>query len=770
MKTGRPVEALLAALATLAVSLPLTTLFAQGTWFRPSLLLVAAVALTGIGLRRLTSSRPFVVLSQVLVLGWGAALLHGRGHLWGDLVPTPETGRAFGILLQQAQQTVVNYTAPAPSTRGTILAISVILGLTAVAVDAIGVTYRSPALAGIPLLAAFLGSATNSGDGLGAWYAVPPALCWLALVGRQGVRSLRSWGTAAPRSSSGPFADPATAFATTGRIVGVTALAAAVVLPAVVPHLPTTFVADGLGRNAEGRGGSGSSVRLASSVDIARDLGSRSNEPVLRYRTTSDRLQPLRVGILDSYRRGEWQSRADFTFVPVDGQIPGPVAGPEVPRRVERISVTDNIIGVPQVALPASAIGSPFAAGTWNMTVDGLVQLTQPLDSYTAEFVELDPDASQFTADLGDPPLDDSTLEVDPRSEAAVRGVLAEITDDGDSALDVARSIQAYLRGPLFTYSLELARDTGETDLPQEPIARFLATKRGYCIQFSSAMIMLSRAAGIPARMAVGFLPGVQDGDDRVVRVTDAHAWPELYFPRLGWVRFEPTPGGRSGGAPEYSLVPTDTGSAAVPSNGASNPSSSAAPSAGPTRDVTADDLEGSTGGTGGGVIRFTTDHLVTLLVVLLAVLAVLVVPFGAWLARRRAQRAARDDAERVEAEWQSLLLRLQDIGFVPPDGATPRQASRQIGRAAYFTADENEAMGRVVSTLEQARYARPGAELDDVTGDARAVWRGALSRRRRTDRVRALLLPEEGRRHWRRLFRRARFWRRDEDRGPDAG
>ena len=64
-------------------------------------------------------------------------------------------------------------TAPAPSNRATILAISLLIGLTAVAVDAIGVTYRSPALAGIPLLSAFLASATNSGDGLGAWYAVP---------------------------------------------------------------------------------------------------------------------------------------------------------------------------------------------------------------------------------------------------------------------------------------------------------------------------------------------------------------------------------------------------------------------------------------------------------------------------------------------------------------------------------------------------------------------------------------------------------------------
>ena len=344
-------------------------------------------------------------------------------------------------------------------------------------------------------------------------------------------------------------------------MVGVGALGVAIVLPGLVPHFPTTFLADGLGRSANGRGGSGSDVRLASSIDIARDLGSRSTDPVLRYRSTSDRLEPLRVGILDTYRRGQWQSSSDFSYVPVNGQIPGPVAGPEVPRRVERISVVDNVIGVPQVALPPGAIGAPFPAGTWNMTVQGLVQLTTPSSSYTTEFVELDPEDSQFSADLDNPTVDGNELQVDPRAQTQVRAVLDEITTDGDTPLEIARKIQGYLRSSQFTYSLELADQAADGDLSDEPLSRFLETKRGYCVQFTSAMVMLAREAGIPARMAVGFLPGTIDGDDRVVRVSDAHAWPELYFPRLGWVRFEPTPGTRSGVAPEYSLVPTDTGS-----------------------------------------------------------------------------------------------------------------------------------------------------------------------------------------------------------------
>ena len=129
--------------------------------------------------------------------------------------------------------------------------------------------------------------------------------------------------------------------------------------------------------------------------------------------------------------------------------------------------------------------------------------------SYTTEFVELDPEDAQFSADLDNPQIDGNELAGRPARATEVRSVLDQITDDGDSALQVARKIQAYLRGSQFTYSLQLAEQAADGDLSDEPLARFLETKRGYCVQFTSAMVMLAREAGIPARMAVGFLPGV---------------------------------------------------------------------------------------------------------------------------------------------------------------------------------------------------------------------------------------------------------------------
>ena len=79
----------------------------------------------------------------------------------------------------------------------------------------------------------------------------------------------------------------------------------------------------------------------------------------------------------------------------------------------------------------------------------------------------------------------------------------------------------------------------------QYPLESFLFNdKEGYCQQFSGAMALLLRMGGIPARVASGFTSGTYDKNARHWVVTDvnAHAWVEAWFPRYGWVRFDPTP------------------------------------------------------------------------------------------------------------------------------------------------------------------------------------------------------------------------------------
>jgi len=109
------------------------------------------------------------------------------------------------------------------------------------------------------------------------------------------------------------------------------------------------------------------------------------------------------------------------------------------------------------------------------------------------------------------------------------------------------RAVEGYLaRG--FTYN--------ESPAPAAyPLETFLLrTRAGYCQQFAGAMALLLRMGGVPARVSVGFTSGSYDTATRrwLVSDLDAHAWVEAWFPRYGWVRFDPTPaaaparGGRS--------------------------------------------------------------------------------------------------------------------------------------------------------------------------------------------------------------------------------
>ena len=115
----------------------------------------------------------------------------------------------------------------------------------------------------------------------------------------------------------------------------------------------------------------------------------------------------------------------------------------------------------------------------------------------------------------------------------------------------VAVAVQDYLysKGG-FTYTTDLTGLCGAT----QRVDCFLTIKKGYCEYFASAMVMMLRELGVPARYDVGYLPGQQqeDGSWRVER-SASHAWVEAYFAGYGWLEFDPTPGnGVNGQAPTH--------------------------------------------------------------------------------------------------------------------------------------------------------------------------------------------------------------------------
>ena len=106
----------------------------------------------------------------------------------------------------------------------------------------------------------------------------------------------------------------------------------------------------------------------------------------------------------------------------------------------------------------------------------------------------------------------------------------------------VAIAVQDYLfRSGGFQYNTDVR---GLCEDNSHQVDCFLQTKQGYCEHFATAMVMLLREVGVPARYVLGYLEG-QEQDDETWRVEAgaAHAWVEVYFPGYGWVEFDPTPG-----------------------------------------------------------------------------------------------------------------------------------------------------------------------------------------------------------------------------------
>lgn len=107
---------------------------------------------------------------------------------------------------------------------------------------------------------------------------------------------------------------------------------------------------------------------------------------------------------------------------------------------------------------------------------------------------------------------------------------------------DSATAIQDYLRNPAnYKYNTNIAAPPAERD----GVDYFLFDSRqGYCDYFASAMAVMLRSQGIPARVISGFATGDYDPNFGVYVVRDwhAHAWVEVYFPSYGWIPFEPTP------------------------------------------------------------------------------------------------------------------------------------------------------------------------------------------------------------------------------------
>jgi transglutaminase-like putative cysteine protease len=118
--------------------------------------------------------------------------------------------------------------------------------------------------------------------------------------------------------------------------------------------------------------------------------------------------------------------------------------------------------------------------------------------------------------------------------ELAAPGAAAETP----TSYDKASAIEAYLR--TFPYTLDVSVPPADRDVTDYFL---FDLQTGYCDYYATAMVVLARAVGLPARLVVGFASGSYDAPNAqyVVTEADSHSWVEIYFPGIGWVEFEPT-------------------------------------------------------------------------------------------------------------------------------------------------------------------------------------------------------------------------------------
>jgi len=131
-----------------------------------------------------------------------------------------------------------------------------------------------------------------------------------------------------------------------------------------------------------------------------------------------------------------------------------------------------------------------------------------------------------------------SYLQLPPSVPEPVRQEGWRVVGDASNVYDAAANIEQYLRG--FKYS---------TRVPVPPADRdwvsflLFESKEGYCDYYATAMMVMLRAVGIPARVASGYVTGDWDPATQSYLVSEkhAHTWPEVYFPGYGWLTFEPS-------------------------------------------------------------------------------------------------------------------------------------------------------------------------------------------------------------------------------------
>ncbi|WP_157620932.1 transglutaminase domain-containing protein [Saccharothrix sp. NRRL B-16348] len=369
----------------------------------------------------------------------------------------------------------------------------------------------------------------------------------------------------------------------------------------------------------------------------------------------------VRLVALSDYSGAAW--RAASLYGPI-----GAVAEPDLPpgARVDEAEVEITVGELGGRWLPT--VGRPTA-----VTLDGA--MVDPDSGSLVLRHELTPGLSYRVRGVVDVPDDTDLLDATVPTNA---GRYLELPGLPYSLAEYARQIVQNARSPYEqAVAIEQVVKQGRTPDAQAPVGssyarleRFLfgnpgepGANAGTAEQFASAFAVLGRAVGLPTRVVVGFQPA--DGGERVVRGSDATAWPEVYFAGWGWVPFDPVSGVSSGGSSAAQKREVLDRLASVTATPTSTPLSAPPPLVTPSSAVAAPESAGSR-----RWIGYVVLGGVPVLILLVLGLARLV--------RRRRLRAAG-----AIGAWAYVLDGLLLAGRTPPVDRTAPDTAAELGSAA---------------------------------------------------------------------------------------
>jgi transglutaminase-like putative cysteine protease len=756
--------AALAWLATVLTALSFFPALEQKTYIFQAVFFTAIVVGVGTVLRAARAPALVVCVVELFVLAELMLLRFGESLRLG-LLPTRATLDGLGDSLREGIDVAQKFAAPAPANEGLLMMVLVVIGVTAVAVDTIAVGLRRVPLSGLPLLALYTIPVTILPKGLSFLVFVPGAATYVAMLMADERDRLAHWGRLVSRNvGAEPSPLDLSALSAGGRRVSVIALTFAVVVPIFLPAISGSILDAGRG----GGLGNGDGVTISfrdPMVGLAKQLREQGSTPLMRI-TSSIQPQYLRLAVLANPGPAAWTADTITPNDVTDLSSPPRPTGLK-PFTVESRSKSMTITLLDAFPDDSAFLPIPFDITSVNVSAFGYVKSDQTaaaltkdaittVTSYTVDYETLDPTAHQLNAaSLLPPPasITDKYAHVPDEVPDSVGDLARQVTDDGDTLFEKASLLQSWFREPgNFRYDLTAAYGYGYGALGQ-----FLEQKRGFCQQFAATMAIMARTLGIPSRIAVGFLqPFDQDNSGNYIMTTkDVHAWPELYFEGIGWVRFEPTPG-RSAPFPDYAtqiahvnVAPPTTTSTA--SGSAIDPDTSKATKTDRT------DASATTSGGGGGPLAPSQNWWI-----LLVVVAVGLLPAGLRLAVRRARMTRPlDPPEAAESAWLEMRDRIRDLRLPWTGSMTPRARERAIAPLLHGDQNGLRALNRLAISVERARYAVTLAPSAAPAADAREVMAIIARQTARGQRLKALLWPSslmpDIARGWQRLVRKVR-------------